>query len=48
MRRYRVSARTRTEAKVGDLESDNAPVPSTKTAQALWLDGGKKHRSGRR
>ena len=34
--------------KRNDLESDNAPFPSTKTAQVLSLDGGKQHRSGRR
>ena len=36
------------QGKRNDLESDNAPVPSPKTAQVLSLDGGKKHRSGRR
>ena len=34
--------------KRNDLESDNAPVESTRTAQALSLDGGKQHRSVRR
>jgi hypothetical protein len=31
-----------------DLESDNVPVPSTKTAPVLSLDGGTRRRSGRR
>jgi len=34
--------------KRNDLESDNAPVPSTKTEEVVSLDGGKKHRLGRR
>jgi hypothetical protein len=34
--------------KRNDLESDNGPVPSTKTAQVLSLDGGKKQRLDRR
>ncbi len=33
--------------KRNDLESDNAPVPNTKT-QVVSLDGGKQRRSGRR
>ena len=36
------------QGKRNDLESDNAPAPSTKTAQALSLDGGKKRRLARR
>jgi hypothetical protein len=34
--------------KRNDLESDNAPVPSTNAAHALSLDGGKQRRLGRR
>jgi hypothetical protein len=34
--------------KRNDLESDNAPVPITKTAQVASLDGGKHRRSARR
>ena len=34
--------------KRNDLESDNVPVPITKTAEVVSLDGGKRRRSVRR